>query len=368
MRLYYLDNLRSILMVLGLVLHTCAAFSTQEFWLVTHHQTIPLADTLNQSIHVFRMPLFFMVSGFFAYMMMNKQSIAVFVKTKLLRIAIPFLSVFLLINLPQSFALDALNNHSDELRINSHSVTGHLWFLLNLLFYFLIYVLLHKAFRVFDFVAKRLDASHYTAAVVFVLPVLFTVLLALNKVGLPIYEKIPVLGSFYSLFSYFDYFLIGALLARLPHSALLAGFKSRSAIIYLLILACLAIALKASWLEMFISPSTALGTIVFAYLEHLFPILFCLLLWYFSYIFINKNNKWFVSLSKSSYSIYLFHHFIIIAAVVLLNYLFVTYDFSVNRFFAFFGVISITLFTTLVLHFLLINRIRLFSLLFNGKA
>ena len=127
MRFYYLDNLRALLMILGVVLHTCAAFSPSAYWLVSSHQSIAWVDPINQYIHIFRMPLFFMISGFFAVMIIQKQSIPNFCTEKVKRLLIPFVSVFILINIPQYFLLHSLNEQAST--GNSIPLTGHLWFL-----------------------------------------------------------------------------------------------------------------------------------------------------------------------------------------------------------------------------------------------
>ncbi len=64
-RLHALDNLRAILMWLGIVLHVAAVYTTHPMpnvWL--DEQRTAFADALVSFIHVFRMPAFFILAGF----------------------------------------------------------------------------------------------------------------------------------------------------------------------------------------------------------------------------------------------------------------------------------------------------------------
>lgn len=60
-----LDAARGILMMLGVVLHTANIYSTQGGWLVWDTERNGFFDVLTELIHVFRMPAFFWISGYF---------------------------------------------------------------------------------------------------------------------------------------------------------------------------------------------------------------------------------------------------------------------------------------------------------------
>ena len=54
------------MMLLGVVLHTALCFQeTPGAWIYQDPNTTPLAGLLVVSIHVFRMPVFFAMAGFF---------------------------------------------------------------------------------------------------------------------------------------------------------------------------------------------------------------------------------------------------------------------------------------------------------------
>ena len=128
--------MRGILMSLGVVLHTCAAFSATKYWLVTYPESIPWADSVNEVIHFFRMPLFFAISGLFAVILLNKLSSLKFLRNKLMRIGLPLVSAFVVLILPQQSLINHLHLNS-SLQINQLPLISHLWFLINLLVYFI---------------------------------------------------------------------------------------------------------------------------------------------------------------------------------------------------------------------------------------
>lgn len=90
-RLYALDSLRAAMMWLGIVLHVAVIHmaGTQLLpWRDT--QTTPAADLLVAFIHAFRMPVFFILAGFFVAMLMAQRGCAATVRHRLRRLALPF--------------------------------------------------------------------------------------------------------------------------------------------------------------------------------------------------------------------------------------------------------------------------------------
>ena len=89
-RRHDLDALRAIAMLLGIVLH--AALSFLPFgWMVTDQNTHPNYGVLVESIHGFRMPLFFLLSGFFTAMLWRKRGLGALLLHRFKRIFMPLL-------------------------------------------------------------------------------------------------------------------------------------------------------------------------------------------------------------------------------------------------------------------------------------
>lgn len=90
-RLYALDNLRAAMMWLGIVLHVAVIHMAGAQLLPWRdNQTTPAADLLVAFIHAFRMPVFFILAGFFVAMLMAQRGLAATVRHRLRRLALPF--------------------------------------------------------------------------------------------------------------------------------------------------------------------------------------------------------------------------------------------------------------------------------------
>src|SRR5262249_25244915 len=92
-RIHYLDNLRALAMLLGVFLHASLAYAdpTQIVWLATDPQSSVLVDASFCFIHLFRMGLFFLISGYFARLLITRKGLKSFIWNRTVRIVFPFL-------------------------------------------------------------------------------------------------------------------------------------------------------------------------------------------------------------------------------------------------------------------------------------
>ncbi len=67
-----LDALRAGAMLLGIVLHASLSFFP-SYWMVTDRQQNSVFGVVFSAIHGFRMPLFFVMSGFFSAMLLHRR-------------------------------------------------------------------------------------------------------------------------------------------------------------------------------------------------------------------------------------------------------------------------------------------------------
>jgi len=123
-RYHGLDLLRGVAMALGVVLHAPLAFITPEIWEAVDVPWYEVPKTedwvlmLLGWIHQWRMPVFFLLAGFFGLMILRRRGALAFLGDRIVRLGIT-LALFGLI-------IDAINPPIDfEL--------GHLWFLYHLL-------------------------------------------------------------------------------------------------------------------------------------------------------------------------------------------------------------------------------------------
>lgn len=361
-RYTYLDNMRGILMSLGLVLHTCAAFSATGYWLVTYPESIPWADSVSEVIHFFRMPLFFAISGFFAFILLNKLSSLRFLRNKLMRIGLPLVSAFVVLILPQQFLINHLHLNT-SLQINQLPLISHLWFLINLLVYFIV------AMAIFSLVRstqnKLLQATIATRSLLaslalLVIPVVYLVLLALNKIGIPIYTPIPLVSSIYQLFFYVDYFLFGFFLAAVAGKVLQDVMVHPWFAILVIVLLVVSI---IQW-----TTNVSFGLIMDTWLERWAVISSSLLIWITGSKLLNRNFTSLNWIVRASYTIYLFHHLLIVVLVTLFSLAYSHFpEHRMLKEAIFAAVILLTLLLTGLIHSLLIDRYKILKTLFNGK-
>ncbi|MDB5747311.1 MAG: hypothetical protein JWP72_2159 [Massilia sp.] len=90
-RLHSFDNLRAMMMWLGIVIHVAINHSTGPSALPWRDsQATPLADLLLVFIHAFRMPVFFILAGYFVALLVVKRGTRGMLVHRLRRLALPF--------------------------------------------------------------------------------------------------------------------------------------------------------------------------------------------------------------------------------------------------------------------------------------
>lgn len=102
-RIYAIDMLRASMMLLGLVIHCGITYGARNYgdaWILKDpHNTNVLFDVIVGFIHTFRMPVFFVVSGFLAAMLFIERGPGPMISNRLKRVILPF-SLGLLILYP----------------------------------------------------------------------------------------------------------------------------------------------------------------------------------------------------------------------------------------------------------------------------
>ena len=91
-RVHALDALRAAMMLLGLVLHSSTSYTQTPLgaaWPYQDAATSPLFDVVVFIIHLFRMPVFFVMAGFFAALLYFREGGAGFLANRTRRVLIP---------------------------------------------------------------------------------------------------------------------------------------------------------------------------------------------------------------------------------------------------------------------------------------
>jgi peptidoglycan/LPS O-acetylase OafA/YrhL len=91
LRLDYLDATRAFALVLGVVFHASLSFMPVFIgWAVQDVSTSPLIAMFMTASHSFRMETFFLLAGFFSHLTFHRKGAGEFVRSRLLRIVVPF--------------------------------------------------------------------------------------------------------------------------------------------------------------------------------------------------------------------------------------------------------------------------------------
>lgn len=140
-REYFLDSIRAYLMLLGVPFHLSLIYSSHN-WAVNSQTPSDLLTVLNDIIHAFRMQVFFVISGYFSYMLYERYEPVRWLKVRLERVAIPMLSAMVLITLPQFYMLKNYTQRIqgwahfsgyEKINVGIWEIVSHLWFLLTLI-------------------------------------------------------------------------------------------------------------------------------------------------------------------------------------------------------------------------------------------
>lgn len=124
-RRHDLDALRAVAMLLGIVLHVALSFAPMP-WIVQDSKQHWAFSILIDVTHGFRMPLFFLISGFFTAMLIEKRGIWKTAKHRFMRIFLPLVlgcfTVIPLMNAVSARAMKAL--WGGEAKVNDASVNA----------------------------------------------------------------------------------------------------------------------------------------------------------------------------------------------------------------------------------------------------
>ena len=89
-RYHAFDSVRAVMMLLGIYLHAVVAYAPIGGW---PYKQPELTSALNFTvilIHVFRMPVFYVMAGFFAALLYDRRGFRLTVENRVWRILIPF--------------------------------------------------------------------------------------------------------------------------------------------------------------------------------------------------------------------------------------------------------------------------------------
>ncbi|MFT3746772.1 MAG: acyltransferase family protein [Agriterribacter sp.] len=169
-RIHGLDALRAVAMLLGILLHSAIAYKARPHtnWLHDSEFSSWIFDFLYFILHSFRMPVFFLIAGFFARLLYYKIGEKKFILHRWKRVGIPFIGAMIFIlpisvvpyNIYMFIYRDGIPTdiaiRKAFLKVIGYNGLAHFWFLYNLLFFYFITIILLrcKRFAVFNRIVK----------------------------------------------------------------------------------------------------------------------------------------------------------------------------------------------------------------------
>lgn len=165
-RYYAFDSLRAIMMLLGIVIHSAMSYSNSNdmTWPLRSKDMSDLFLFLVDFLHAFRMPVFFLIAGFFGAFLFFNKSPKQMLRNRFKRIFLPFLLFLFVLNPFVTYAYKyckAVFNEEIPVALSTHFSSlwsyipfglFHLWFLYYL---FIISLLVY----LFSKLTKRISAS-----------------------------------------------------------------------------------------------------------------------------------------------------------------------------------------------------------------
>lgn len=350
-RLYFLDAARGILMLLGIVVHTSNIYTKKGLWEIADTHRSVAFDVISQLIHVFRMPAFFWISGYFCAMTFLKLGTSKTLGQRIPRLIVPLLVTWGTLNVIQEYGLAVYRGVNPIEAVLDGVDISHLWFLVDLTVFTVLGVAaLHtrllQRLPVPDFIADNRLLQMLALVVISQ-----ACKAAIRLSGLAYISPLD-LTTPYRLATYGPFFAVGMLMYLRPQ--LCRSFLS----------------MPAAWL--FIAVPLGAGAANLpkqgSALDEMVHGFGCLMAWVSVAATLSAFHRAFKAasavtrfLSEASYSIYLFHHIVVISmGIALMNW---PMPIAVK----FVVICAVTMAGTGLLHVHVIQRFALLRFLFNGK-
>lgn len=330
MRYHHMDFLRGALMIVGVLYHTARVAMPGDGWYISTTENSNVYGWLVIFLGSFRMQTFFLISGFFAALLIDRLGSKSYLSKRLGRIAIPLITcgvtVQLLVRKDMAWSL--------HFWINGEWV-GHLWFLVHLLCYMLL------AIYFIPFI--RLIKIRVTYIPFFLTTALFFMLFSAVSWRLP---QVPMIDS-KSFLPYLVFFISGSYIF-INKDFLLDKVHNFRKNLYLLLVGLLIM------VYFFNSDS------YFKYFGNaLWALSLSGILLFLSKELEDRYNVYSGFLGRSSYTVYLFHE----PFIIMIGALFI----ALNPHTFFFSFVFSTTLVCWAIHALVIERSPILHWLYNGK-
>ncbi len=155
MKISYLDNLKTFLIILVVAHHAALSYQLGAAnWLIPDPEKTKWISLLITSNATFFMGLFFLISGYFLPGSYERSPAWILIKKKLIRLGIPTLfTLFFILPPAFYFSYQGPLSFTDFYRYwfltKAHFTWGHTWFIIQLLIYSIFYIVCRKLYPSF---------------------------------------------------------------------------------------------------------------------------------------------------------------------------------------------------------------------------
>tara|TARA_B100001063_G_scaffold246514_1_gene286041 strand:+ start:9476 stop:10546 length:1071 start_codon:yes stop_codon:yes gene_type:complete len=343
-RFHGIDFCRAVFMILGLFYHAGLIYGADKNWNVISDETSSYLNFFTDIIHQFRMEAFYVIAGFF-YILVFSKSRDNFLKDRVLRAFVPLVFCGIILN---SF----MNYHSYNLDFSNGFVyvlrgewLGHLWFLGNLILYFLFTFPLCKLILR----SKTIKTTGLLLGFYFITPTIAILGLGLAKVIT--IDSLVVFFSYNMLLYYYAYFLLGCYCYKNLHAFLsILNFK-----FFLLSLTTFSLLSLIIYMDVFSNELTvkllvklSKGSLVLSMMALV-------------YLLGRKDSMLIRRFSNSSYTIYILHQ-----PLIVLLYVLIFNNTHMGALVEYFLLIFLVFNISYFFHVYVVKNNQIFLFLFNG--
>jgi glucan biosynthesis protein C len=289
--------------VLGIALHAANIYAPGSTWLVHDSTTNVVLGWLAEFIHEFRMPGFFWLAGYFTALSLHKVGFRRTLADRLLRLGVPLLVVWIVVNRIQ-LGLVPLPHSASPGGTGGMPPLFHLWFLVDLILIVPSVGLVGWALKRWPQALARLGQLR-ALPLVLLLTLVSTTLSVLVRASGVAYVDLLGLTTLYRLSDSVVFFAVGALM-RLYRPLHLRFLELPVPVQGLGLALAMALTLPMPALGPVLRELQGMARIFVAWSMVATVMLVCKRLF-------DRKNAVVDSLVDASYSIYLFHHVLVVA-------------------------------------------------------
>lgn len=241
-RLFFIDNLRWLMIIFVVLMHLNVTYSTHGLWYYTEPSEMPMVSGLLFTIYGFFtqayfMGLLFFIAGYFVPGSYDEKGTAKFIHDRLIRLGVPTLFYMLIIH-PITLLIVGSFNDINPINLSWYmkyifsfaflSSSGPLWFALALLIFSIIYALLRHLSVLPAITADKEKHSvikhTWVIAVIALISIVAFLIRLVQPAGVPLFNTIT--GNFMQVGYFSSYIILFAvgiifyrcnMLVRLPY-------------------------------------------------------------------------------------------------------------------------------------------------------